>query len=292
MANKIRDAQLSIDSQIKFQPYKFSFEQAVFVLQNLYPQKNIYFTSANRCYIAGSEIQKISIEEKNITICSDRMSLTSLNSPLPETQLDILRLLNWVKNDSLQNFLDIFHNRLAELSYSVFRKQSYSFQKKDFFEDTNLGECVSALSGECDGYPIHKFAFLFWNRPHSALGLRLILESYFNCHVEVEQFVGKYTNIEDKTTLGRKNNELGICTVLSNMFFDYSAKIRIVFYDLEKELFLYMQKGKPGYKAAKKIIDSYIDITTDYSVEFLPKYRFDTQLGRDNSLGHFCWLHI
>ncbi len=290
MANKIRYAQLPINEKIELEPYKFSFEQAVFVLQDLYPKKEIYFSSANRSYITGSEIQKISIAEKKITLYTDRMSMTSLNSPLPETHIDILRLLNWRKNDSLQNFLNIFHNRLAKLSYSVFRKQSYSFQKEELFENTNLGKCVSSLSGECSRCSISKYAFLFWNRPRSALGLRSILESQFNCSVKIEQFSGQYIEIENKTLLGQENNALCINSVLGDSFFDYSSKIRIIFHDLGKDLFLYMQHEAPGYKIAKQIIESYIDVLTDYSVELIPIKRFDAPLGTNNSLGNFCWL--
>lgn len=289
MADKNRTSQLSIIKDLLNNSYNFSFEQAVYILKNSYKHCDITFESAGRNYLCGSEVSKIKQIGDKVIISSDRMSLTSLNSPMPDTLIDVIKVFEWKKEKSLPDFMSIFSNRLSQISYKVSSRRCPCLQGKMQAKDSTIGCCINALNGDIP-LNVVNYAYLMWMRPHSALGLRLLLKSYFNCEVNIEQFHGKFCPISSPTKLGIENNTLGSSAVIGKSFFDYSANIKIIFSDLSQSAFLELQNGTENRKKAEYLIRKYIGHATEFEIKLLPNDKIPTHLNRKNLLGNSSWL--
>lgn len=289
MANQLRVTKLSVIEKLENNAYDFSFEQAIFILKKTYPHYKITFQSAGRDYLCGSELKSINIADNVISVVSDRMSFTSLNSPLPNTFIETIKIFSWSKKESLSDFINIFYNRLTKISYDISQRTNVNLQGNKCANKSSIGKCLNAFCGESE-LCVTSYAHLIWSMPHTALGLRSLLEDYFKCDVIIDEFEGKFCAIEDISYLGKENSKLGDSCVLGKTFFEYGAKIKIIFYNLSKDLFLSFQCNSHAKKCIEYLVKKYIGPMIDYKLEFIPARIIATKLDSRSILGCSSWL--
>ena len=297
MGCKNRTTQLSVIDLLEKQPQIFSYEQCISILEKKYNTRfksvsyfsdTIITCSNHTLSLSAYEISNVDISNDNAKIYAERMSITSLNGPLPSIYTEQIHGLKWVKNSSLSDFMNVFINRLSCLSYKISVRIHPSLQKQNSI-DTNIGQCLNALIGNRHDQRLLQYAYMFWTMPHSALGLRLIISNYFGVNVTIEQFSGAFTKIYDVTKLALQNSILGENALLGESYFDHSNAIKIVLGPLDNSQFDDFLPGNKWDVILRQLIESYLDKNIDYSIELIPKFQQSSKLGYC-TLNYNTWI--
>lgn len=297
MGYKNGAAQLSVIELLERQPQLFSYEQCISILEKKYNIRfkcisyfsdTIITCSVHKLSLSAYDINNITLANDNARIYAERMSITSLSGPLPNVYTEQISVLKWVKNDSLSDFMNIFTNRLSYLSYKISVRIYFSLQNRKNI-DTNVGQCLNALAGSKNDERLIQYAYMLWNIPRSALGLRLIILNYFKVDVHITQFIGAFTEIEEVTMLGKNNCTLGCNAFLGHSYFNYENGIKITLGPLDNEQLYKFSPGGTWNSALKEVISSYLDKDIDYTLELIPKTQQTSAIG-NSKLGYLSWL--
>ena len=176
-----------------------------------------------------------------VEVTINLLSLAGIQGPLPTpyTELIIDRLKQ--KDMGLNDFLDIFNHRLAQLYYKIYKKYTPGFDlcppDKSMF-----GKTVLSISGINFSYTLDqkmsnriflKYAGILWQRPRSLIGLEQILSDFFKIKVRIHSFQGRFEKIDEQdwTIIGHqgKNSSLGITTIIGQKAWITSSHLRLEF---------------------------------------------------------------
>lgn len=172
------------------------------------------------------------------------LGLYGSNSPLPAHFTEALLLAKddpdeYLKDELVRGFLDIFHHRVYSLLYRVWLKYRYyaTFQKDGHDPISEiirgfLGLGTAALDDKMRVNPVRLFRYagLLSQKPRSTAGLIAQLSDYFSgIGVDVEQCVGRWLRIDvtDQNRIGERNSTLGVDLLLGEQKFDRSGKFRV-----------------------------------------------------------------
>ena len=101
-------AQLSVIESLEAHPQLFSYEQCVSILEakyNIRFKSISYFSDAivtcskHILALSAYDISNVDISNDNAKIYAERMSITSLNGPLPNIYTEQISALKWMKNN-------------------------------------------------------------------------------------------------------------------------------------------------------------------------------------------------
>ncbi|KIH81115.1 Uncharacterized protein ImpH/VasB [Pseudomonas batumici] len=159
------------------------------------------------------------------------------NGPLPLHLTEYMRERQRNNTDSTsKRFLDIFHHRLLSLFYRAWAeaRPTVSHDRPD---DDYWSARLAALSGR--GMPsllnqglIPDTAKLHFSGHLAAQtrypdGLRAILEEYFGLPVQIEEYVGQWLHLPERSRLGVSAHQLGVDFCLGRHVWDRQHKFRI-----------------------------------------------------------------
>lgn len=194
-----------------------------------------------------------------IEVLQNLISLTNFNSPLPHSDLENFLFLVKDKNFALQNLLDIFNNRLAQLFFkanknisvqhcvneeSRYRKflknMIYTSSSNDIDQVFLVNFCWPSLGSLNDidryiRYKLHQF-IIDLNQNSTFLNRLKLSRSVF-FRIEVKNLFGRWTSVSEKQIqLGRgyKSNSLNNDSILGEKIFTAIAgmEIKIDCFDL------------------------------------------------------------
>jgi len=159
------------------------------------------------------------------------------NGPLPLHLTEYMRERQRNNADSTsKRFLDIFHHRLLSLFYRAWAeaRPTVSHDRPD---DDYWSARLAALSGR--GMPsllkqglIPDTAKLHFSGHLAAQtrypdGLRAILQEYFGLPVQIEEYVGQWLHLPERSRVGVSAHQLGVDFCLGQHVWDRQHKFRI-----------------------------------------------------------------
>ncbi|QXI28447.1 type VI secretion system baseplate subunit TssG [Pseudomonas vanderleydeniana] len=170
------------------------------------------------------------------------------NGPLPLHITEYVRERQRNNADSTsKRFLDVFHHRLLSLFYRAWAeaRPTVSHDRPD---DDYWSERLAALSGR--GMPsllrqglIPATAKLHFSGHLAAQtrypdGLKAILSEYFGLPVEIEEYVGQWLELPERSRLGVSASRLGVDFCLGRHVWDRQHKFRIRFGPLKLDEYM------------------------------------------------------
>ena len=303
-------------------PYRFDFFQAVRLLARMAPDRALVgrdgpparevarFHARTGLAFPASEIHEISPGAKgqppDVTVSF--LGLTGPMGVLPHAYTELIEARKKVGDDTFAAFLDLFHHRLVSLFYRAWEKHHFvvPFERG---EPDPLTEPLFALVG-LGGASLrdrHDFpdavvlanAPSFARRVRSAAELEAMLRDYFGVAIAVEQFVGRWLELDpaDRSTLSRSggNNQLGVSFVLGARAWDEQSTIRLRVGPLTFDHYLAFLPDGPAARSLGQLAHLFID--APLFVEVRPVLQADAvppcrlaSGGQGARLGRHAWL--
>lgn len=208
-----------------------------------------------------------------------------------------------------REFLDLFHHRLLSLLYRI--ESKYRVSGESNLDNTDQwSRRLLALAG-FDTYegertsklPIRRLLRivpLLASRARTAEKLEAALEDVLGeelegARVRVEQFVGRWVDIDARLQLGRNNNSLGKNTVLGGKAYDRMGKVKIHIEPLPTTVYRRMLPGGDLLPQVREVVRLFLKDPLEYEFElgltegvtqtFNLSSTQSAQLGRDTWLG-------
>jgi type VI secretion system protein ImpH len=290
--------QPGLEERLFAEPYCFEFVQAVRLLRRFYPHRKevglfqpprteaVRFGATPSLAFPASEIQEL-VERPSAPPLM-RVNFMGLIGPLGVLPLYYTELVAdrvRGRDHTLLDFLDIFHHRLISLFYRVSRKYHFQIGYEQHEEDS-FSECLLHLIGLGSAalrtrQPVMDESLLFYTgliaqQPHSAEALRLLLASYFDVPVTVEQFLGAWYRIEpstqcrlDDTTL--ESQQLGFGAIVGDEVWDPQSRIRIVIGPLALERYLDFLPTGSAFQPLQSIVRFFAGDEFDFELQLILK---------------------
>jgi len=252
MATEKREQDPSLKERLQEEFYRFSFFQAVHLLELLAPEKvpvgealspgdeAVRFKVKPGFAFPPSDISGLGLveEESRAEMEVAFMGLIGPNGVLPGwyNELAIERIRQ--KDLTLTSFLDIFHHRLISLFYLAWKKYRLAVTYLDNGQDriSRALLCLIGLGTEGlsrrIGLPAEFFIF---NSGHlarqvpSVVAIESAVENFSGVKTEVHQFVDRIIPLDpdDYTRLGEANGELGLNAICGSEVWENQTKFRL-----------------------------------------------------------------
>jgi type VI secretion system protein ImpH len=277
---------------------------------------------ASRCYdevfrvgqkaslsFSPSEIDSITLKNNQLKIKLNSLGMLGHNGPLPLHFTEILRERETGKRDeTLSNFIDIFHHRFATLFYRAW-SQSQSVVSLDRENNANFSNYVSRILGdepaELKSLPLPLHARLS-SAPHRVRharnpdGLVATIQNYFKVPVQLHEFTPSWIELEtnDKTCLGQLSDSsiLGQGAVAGDKVYDRQSQFKLVLGPMPLSQYLQYtpNKNKPSQHLLELIetVRSFIGFEYEWELQLLINRDSAPQVRLDESerLGWTTWM--
>jgi type VI secretion system protein ImpH len=238
MALPARNTALSLKEQLYQRPYEFEFTQAIRLLQLLNPLKislgkgyrpdKEAVSLKARVFLSAppSDLFQIklppllqvasgvstgapALKDAQTEVHVNFLGIAGIQGPLPLPYTELLLERLRQKDTVFRDFLDIFNHRLLSLFYRIQQKFSPALSTL-LPHETPQGKNLQALVGwtdELSPFFLRHMLFypsLFWQKPRSPSGLRVILQHLFGVPVHILLCHGAWMSLEkeDLTHLG------------------------------------------------------------------------------------------
>lgn len=238
--------------------HRFSFLQAVKLLETLHPEKDAVgegaetsdevarFRSAVRLDFAPTEVEAVRLPERPGEPVEMTVNFLGLaggaSGPLPAALVERIMGRVFQRDTALRDFLDVFNHRLVSMLYRARKKYRPSLTRRPphegpvartLFAFTGLG--TPGLRGRMGvrDRALLLYAGLLTGTPRSMVGLERMLAHYFAVPVEVLPFRGGWIWLETDqlTRIGPsgQNRVLGESAVLGRRVWmeQYAFELRI-----------------------------------------------------------------
>jgi len=251
------------------------------------------------------------------------IGLIGANGVLPDHYTEMLIERLHAKDNTLQDFFDLFHHRIISLFYRAWEKYRFyigyerSKQKKDKTDPFSYAlSCMlgNGTIGLQNRLSVPDEALIFYSglthQPRSASALERILGDYFNLPLNIEQFQSEwlYLNKKDRTRIASNNsfnntskkpvendyNLLSINAVLGSKIRNVQSKFRIRIGPISYRTFKRLLPSGDMLKPLHELTRYYIGIDLNFDVQLvleateIPRFR----LTHKNSfcLGWNTWI--
>jgi type VI secretion system protein ImpH len=208
-----------------------------------------------------------------------------------------------------REFLDLFHHRLLSLLYRIESKYRVTSEANANHTDqwsrrllalAGFDTYESSEPGRLPTWRLLRIVPLLASSARTAEKLEASLEDVLGgemegARVRVEQFVGRWVDIDARLQLGRGNNLLGKTTVLGGKYFDRMGKVKIHIGPLPSSVYRRMLPGGDLLVQAREVVRLFLKDPLDFEFElgltegvtqtFNLSSQQPAQLGRDTWLG-------
>jgi type VI secretion system protein ImpH len=292
----------SLLEKLIFSPEQFAFIKAIDVavasqnirLQNLSYNKikDIELKSSVNFTSKFSDIKKVEgIKDHCVEIFTNLAGIAGIEGSLPDNYVENYIVFNRESKEAVIDFLDIFNGRFLAMKYLFMKMHDVSCLSEPL-EDSIIGNVMFSLSGfEHSETSRFKESLipeqlkissqnLFWRKTRSSEGLRIILSDFCNLPVTIQQFSGKFVEIDksSQTTIGKKiknYNRLAKDAYLGNKVWDQMDGIEIFIGPLSfKDYMKFLpKKSKLDQRVSplekiKGIIKEYVPSGTSVTLHF------------------------
>lgn len=290
----------AIEELLHTVPQEFEFFQAVRLLERIYPERSPVgrFVSPSREVVrfgahASFPFPASQIQDLKWTAETERAPLMIINFmgltgpsgilPLYYTEIIVERLRQ--KDPVMRDFLDIFNHRLISLFYQAWEKYrftiAYERGEKDRFSHHLMDLIGLGTKGLDNRLQVRDDSLLFYSgllsmhvRPASAL--QRILWDYFDCPVEIEQFVGAWHGLEERDQCifdrGESASEqLGLGAIVGDEIWNQQSGIRIKLGPLSIEQYVDFLPSGTAYEPLRSLAAFASRGQIDFDVQLILK---------------------
>lgn len=306
------------------EPYRFSFFQAVRLLERIHPEKE----GIGRAVRPGSEIVRVRShpslsfpasevvdlkapppgqEDRPPEMTVNFIGLTGPLGVLPHPYTELVKERVSYKDTALWAFLDLFNHRFASLFYRAWEKYrfpiAYERRGEDSFTEylfDLIGMGTPGLRGRMSvpDQALLLYAGLVAQRPHSAGAIASVLRDYFRAPAEVVQFLGQWFPLEAEnvTRIGQANSELGRTVVAGSSVFVSQSKFRVRMGPLTLAQFVAFLPVGPSFRPLKELVRYLAGLEFDYDVQLVlrkeevPPCSLDSKSPLPPMLGWTTWV--
>ncbi len=245
---------MPIGEWLEREPYEFEFFQAVRLLERLLPERE----PVGRFVNPSAEVARFGVNPSPAFPASQIQSLEIAKNGTPRLSVNFMGLIGPLgllplyytelvleriraRDNTLRDFLDVFHHRMISLFFAAWEKYrfniAYERGERDRFSHHLLDLLGVGTPGLEDRQDVPDDSLLFYGgllalHARSATALEQILGDYFDVPVEVEQFVGAWypMDSDSQCELGAGEDysaQLGFGAVVGNEIWDQQSRARI-----------------------------------------------------------------
>jgi len=309
MAAASRGATAPVIDRLLAQPQRFSFFQAVRLLERQRPgapalgrqgppsEEAVVLHVDPSLGFPPSDVAAVEVENTahgpRYRLVASFLGLHGASSPLPTFYTeDALHDLE--AGGTLCAFLDLFHHRVLSLFYRSwlrFRHHVlYEPGGKDEFSQAMF--CLAGLGErnlqESAGFPavrMLRFVGLVTQRPHSAAALAGLVQDFFGVPVRIAQGVGRWMVIRSaqRSALGVRNCNLEDNLCLGERVYDRLSKFRVTLGPVDFDTYVRFLPGSADGDVLKNIVKLYAPDMLDFDLELILSADQTPRLGIDLS---------
>lgn len=307
------------------EPYRFSFFQAVRLLERMAPPGK---EGVGRAVVPGNEIVRFRThpsltfppseivdlkapppgqEARPPEMTVNFIGLTGPQGVLPHPYTELVRERVSYKDTALWSFFDIFNHRMASLFYRAWEKYrfpiAYERQGEDAFTEylfDLVGMGTPGLRGRMavNDQALLLYAGIVAQKPHSAGSIAAVLRDYFRAPAEIVQFLGQWFPLEPEnvTRLGAANSELGRTVVAGGSVFVSQSKFRVRLGPLDLGRFVSFLPVGPAFRPLTDLVRYLAGLEFDYDVQLVlrkedvPPCSLDSKSPLPPMLGWTTWI--
>lgn len=256
--------------------------------------ESIRFKTHQSLAFASSEVASIHRVEKTSgadqwQMVVNLMGLTGSMGVLPYHYTELILKRQKQKDETIENFFDLFNHRILSLFFQASVKYHLPIQYersrlhntgKDSQEPQTrallslIGMGTEGLSNRLytkDESLIY-YSGLFSQQVRTSTGLKQILRSHFNIPVKIDQFVGQWQELIDdvRSKLADIDNPsgrnvcLGRSAMLGKKGWFAQGKIHIILGPLDKSQLKKFAPGTYALKALNELVRMYVGMEHDY----------------------------
>ncbi len=286
-------------------PWQFSLHQFMFLTKKLKDKNkkiNFKFRSTVDMSISPSDIKSIKHHENTNEIFINGVSLLGVQGALPIYYINTAMDRKRKKDHALEEFLDIFNNKVIQNTYLIKKKSSFCFTNTKL-NNTTIGKISNAIGvgvlnnqNKVTRDISTAFPILYWSQ-RTPQNLQYLLEAFLkNAKVSYKQFIGKWIKIAkndmtilksdcSKASLGRK--------FLGKTFWNGNHGIKLNITTRSKTLYSKILPGGEMRKDLEILIKSYIPFHLHFSIDLKLEYESQPKLrlGNQSILSYFSWLN-
>jgi type VI secretion system protein ImpH len=323
MARAQRPAPVALAAieQLRRQPYKFDFFQAMRLLECAHADRPRLGESKSLAEDAVRLGQDPSLSFAPASIASFETSATSgaerlnvhffgllgPNGPLPlhitEHARDRLRNS---RDPTFVRFLDIFHHRLLSLFYRA-TANSRPAIALDRPEEDRFATYIGSLIGI--GLPAHRdrdaladrakqyYACHLVRHARNREGLLAMLRDYLELPVEIEEFVGHWIELPTEMLLRLGEDQglgvLGESFTIGSRVWDCQSMFRIIVGPMPLDDFNRLLPRGASLPGLAALVRNYVGDEFDWDLQLILKHSEipGFQLGQAGRLGHTTWIN-
>lgn len=231
--------------------------------------------------------------------------------PAHYTELVIKRL--YLKDETLRDFLDIFHHRAISLFYQAWTKYQ-SHVNVDYAAVTGsedpFSRVIFSLVGlgtpglrarstlEDDAWAF--YSGFFSRAVRSASALESMLSDYLGYPVRVEQLVGRWLSLESdsrsRLSSTPESNALGRSLSLGSRVWDVQSRVRIHLGPLHYPAYRDVMRGSAGHEKLATLVRSFVGPNIDHDFRItvepteVPKLELSARKSPSAVLGRSTWM--
>lgn len=311
MADTIGNETVDLENGLLERPDRYSFFQAVRLLQRLSTAKNqprngLRIRPDLSFDYPGSEVVEIKSnpDQQRYEVLTSFLGLYGSSSPLPAYYSDDLVDSELEGDESVKNLFDILHQRIYALYFQALKKYRLLYRTEEQ-SGTELNFLYSLLGispreisrGIPNPQRFLRYIDIFSREPRSALGLQTVLEDALEgLPVDIQQCVPRKVNIpqDQRFKVGSWGNLLGSNVVLGKEMVDYSGKIAISIGPLTGDQFHDLLNNTKKWMMLTFLIQAYLTIPLECDLKLVlaDNEVKHPRLGVPNwsSLGKDVWL--
>ncbi|MCQ9427268.1 type VI secretion system baseplate subunit TssG [Pseudomonas sp. LJDD11] len=224
------------------------------------------------------------------------------NGPLP------LHLTEYVRerqrhhaDPTSKRFLDVFHHRLLSLFYRAWAEArptvSHDRPDDDYWSGRLAALCGRGLPGQLEQSELPGTAMLHYSGHLAAQtrypdGLRAILSEYFGVPVNIEEYVGQWLELPERSRVGVTANRLGMDLCLGSHVWDRQHKFRIRLGPLKLDDYMGMLPDGQPFRELVAWVAEYLGHELDWDLNLVLEQPEVPRLQLNNRqrLGFNTWL--
>ncbi|MDR1488547.1 MAG: type VI secretion system baseplate subunit TssG [Holosporales bacterium] len=216
---------ISILEKLIRHPEKFSFVKAldiILALDKKYTIRDINVKSKMNFQSKFHEVHSVNcIKSNSPELTVNIGGIAGIEGTLPDPYVEEYSLYNRYSKNEVSEFYDILNNKMLSLLY-FFYKKNVIYCSSNPIEKSQIGDILNKLSGIVSDNSQVPAQFkisaqnLFWRNCRSAEALRIIISSFFEVEVKIEQFNGSFIKVSNSEELSRIGIKYGSYNVLGN----------------------------------------------------------------------------
>lgn len=312
-----------IERELREDPCRFRFFQAVRLLQRLRPERQpvgrfappeqeaVRFEARTALEFPASQIQSIDwTQEDQPRVCVNFMGLTGPQAILPYCYSELVIERLRARDEALRAFFDIFNHRIISLFYQAWEKYrfaiAYERGELDRFSHHLLDLIGLGTEGLQHRQAVEDESLLYYSgllaqQPRSAAALEQILSDYFEIPVEVEQFAGAWYRLDSGTQCcfeegDSYSEQLGLGAVVGDEIWDQKSRVRIRLGPMPLSRYREFLPGGEAHQPLRALVRFFASGEFDFEVQLIlkredvPACEIGLEGDRAPRLGWMTWM--